>query len=548
MPTSNVEAVSSLCLHLQVCGPDDAVRTHQIPEGQVLVVGSSAACGLRLESPEIAGMHCTIEFHNGGITVRDWSTESGTFLDGRRIEEERVDGTAFELRIAGFLIQSRVSAAPLATEPVATEPAGSQSQQGADDTVNAGVVVADDDGTALRDVAADEISDRDAAGGDSHSGGPLFSDEDVRRSQHDADADSAPQTDTGALSRTDSDPTAAHQSGEEGDDGGAWDRDFDPWDSPEENDSPSTTGRGDVTDGPYARETSHDDAVQLLQVELDYLRSELAERDERLSMLEDLTELDVGDDASEETVTAAEAEKLVGRLEQLLLELDQSDTRIAALTELLQTSEEAFQAAGEESRQLEGWLCEVDRRVGQWEQEWHAERDVMRNTIAELTEQRDRAEHQLATGDTDAAQGSAKDELVLRLREEYSRLKSEFLKTEQERDESRSRLQDASVGETEQRIAAAVDAALREERLQLAQENASLARERAALARQQDDVQSQLDRPGQTTDSADHKIRAFREHLREIHETDPQTPSGPTLSQRMGKLWRKLEGRPLDTD
>ncbi len=535
MPPTNIEAVSPRCLQLKVCAADGSVHTHQLPEGQVLVVGSSAACGLRLDSPEIAGMHCTIEFHNGGITVRDWSTEIGTFLDGRRIEEERVDGTAFELRIAGFLIQSRVSAVP-----VTREPAVPQSQRDPDDTV-----AADADGSAPSDFYAGGISDRDAAetGREFHPGGLLLSAEDESRSRLNADKD--PRTDESDVPRSVHDsPPAPHT----GDDRAAWDRDFDPWDSPDETDVLSTEGHGDITDGPYAREESHDDAVQLLQVELDFLRSELAERDERLRMLEDLTEFDGGEDVSEETVTAAEAEKLVGRLEQLLAELDQSDTRIAALTELLQTSEDALQTAGEESRQLEGWLCEVDRRVGQWEQEWHAERDAMSKTITELTEQRDRAEHQLATGDTDVASGAARDELVLRLREEYSRLKDEFLKAEQELDESRSRLQDASVADTEQRIATAVDAALREERLQLAQENASLARERAALARQQDEIALQLDRQGQTVDSADHKIRAFREHLREIHEADPQRPSAPTMSQRMGKLWRKLEGRPLDTD
>src|SRR5690606_20374232 len=77
--------------------------------GQVLVVGSSPACGLRLNAPDIAGMHCTIEYNDEGISVRDWSTEAGTYLDGRRIEEQQVSGAAFELRIAGYLIQARKS-------------------------------------------------------------------------------------------------------------------------------------------------------------------------------------------------------------------------------------------------------------------------------------------------------------------------------------------------------------------------------------------------------------------------------------------------------
>jgi hypothetical protein len=47
----------------------------------------------------------------------------------------------------------------------------------------------------------------------------------------------------------------------------------------------------------------------------------------------------------------------------------------------------------------------------------------------------------------------------------------------------------------------------------------------------------------------DYRIRAFREHLREIHETDPKPATNKdTMSHRLGKLWRKLNGTPLDTD
>ncbi|MGD9856158.1 MAG: hypothetical protein AB7U20_14535, partial [Planctomycetaceae bacterium] len=282
--------------------------------------------------------------------------------------------------------------------------------------------------------------------------------------------------------------------------------------------------------------------------EVDFLRSELAERDERLRTLEEFADGELSTQASDEMVASSDVERLVERLEQLLAELEQSDARIAALNEMLRTAEDAVQAGDQEREQLENWLSEVDCRVGQWEQEWHAERDALKKQILELTEARDRAEQQLTAGGTDVASGAATDRLVRQLRDEYGRLKSSFLKIEQERDQLRLRFKDGSIADAERRVANAVDAALREERLQLAQEKAAMAREKAALAKNQEELQAQLDRKTQTVDSADHRIRAFREHLREIDETEPDRRQAATLSQRMGKLWRKLEGRPLDTD
>jgi hypothetical protein len=299
----------------------------------------------------------------------------------------------------------------------------------------------------------------------------------------------------------------------------------------------------------YHKDAFQDDATELLQVEIDVLRSELAERDARLRELEELMARDADHSPPEEdAVSPQEVEKLVGRLENLLEELEQSDARIATLNETLRMSDEAVQAADEERQQLEAWLGEVDRRVGQWEQEWHAERDCLNRSIAELTEQRDRAELQLASGATIGPQGHAAEKLIQQLRAQYAHLQAAHQELEQEKNRLLVRVEVGEIADVEGQVRGAVDEALREERLQLAQEKASLARERSVLLKQQAELQDLLQRKAQSADSADHRIRAFRDHLREIHDTEPHMKQGPTLSKRLGKLWRKLEGRPLDTD
>lgn len=497
--SSNGKLLISRCLRLQVCAPDGGVRTHELPEGQVLVIGTSPACGLRLDARDIAGMHCTLEFNDGAITVRDWSTEAGTYLDGTRVDEQTVRSGQFELRIAAYLIKCHL-------------------------------VTGADRKRSAAETTGSQVAGRTAVPSEDR-GAPVTADSRRCRTPN-------PPIEIDEKST----PDDAWDADDE------WDRDFDPWHAlnPAEN---AADGEAEANRSPRPAPAGvHDDTSDLLQAEIEFLRSELAERDERLRTLEELATGHHLNELPEEPVDSAEVEKLVGRLEQLLEELEQSDARIAALSEMLRTAEDAVQAADQEREQLEDWLDEVDGRVGQWEQEWHAERDSLHRQIAELTQERDRAEQQLAAGGTDVASGAASDRLVRQLREQYSRLKEAFLKMEKERDQLRARLQEVSVADVEQKIAAAVDTALREERLQLAQEKAAIAREKAALAKKHEELQAQLDRKGQAFDSADHRIRAFREHLREIEEQEPARRQGPTLSQRMGKLWRKLEGRPLDTD
>jgi chromosome segregation ATPase len=245
-------------------------------------------------------------------------------------------------------------------------------------------------------------------------------------------------------------------------------------------------------------------------------------------------------DCSDDLPSREEVETLVGRLEQLLMELEQSDERISTMTELLRVSDEANVASQEELAQMESWIGEVERRVREWEDEWHAERDVMEKTIDGLTAERDRAESR--SGAPDQA------ELIQELREHAQSLQARLQQTQAERDDLNKRLEAADVTSIEEQVAAAVEVAMREERLQISQAKAEYARERADLAKQREELTSRESLSLSEPDIADVRIRAFREHLKEIRDTEPNGRPAPSLSQRLGKLWRKIDGKPLDTD
>jgi hypothetical protein len=503
-------------ISIRVTGPDGFCSEHEVPPGDALVVGTSPACGVRIEGPGIAPMHCTLSCEEGLLVIDDWDTGAGTYLDGKRIARQATADPGASVQIGQF----RFETAPLSEESTLHRE---------DDAVEEDAVAED---VVAEDVVAEDAADDDAADDDAATADPAGRCGDL------AD-DTDPFLPAFALRHN-------QVTGDAGDE-------------PSARVEPhrSTADEGDVYDSPNSRQTGQqpapydddvydtqetvggDDMAELLKIELDYLRTELAERDARVAELEQ--SLDGGGARQDEDLPSRdEVDALAGRLEQLLEELDHSDERLKTMSELLRVSEEANVAAVEERTQMESWIGEVERRVHDWENEWHAERDSLNRRIAELTAQRDEAE----------SHGGSREstELIQKLRQQITQFETETADLQAERSEFEQRLQAADVSSIEERIQQAVDTTMREERLQLSQQRAELARERAALMRQQEELAAQPSSQGMSADVADLKIRAFREHLREIRDTEPGHRAAPTMSQRLGKLWRKIDGRPLDTD
>jgi hypothetical protein len=485
-------------ISIRVTGPGGFYSEHEVPPGDALVVGTSPACGVRIEGPGIAPMHCTLSCEEGQLVIDDWDTGAGTYLDGQRIARQATADPGASVQIGEF----RFDTAPICEEST---------------------LHSDDDATA-HDATADDAAAVDPAG----SSGDVGDDTDPFLPTFELPPHSELTDDVGdePSSRADAHDSAA-------DDSDAYDAVDTP---PGGNDSVKYGDEAYATPGAVGA----DDMTELLKIELDYLRTELAERDARVAELEQSLAGSGDPGYDEDLPSREEVDSLAGRLEQLLEELDHSDERLKTMSELLRVSEEANVAAVEERTQMESWMGEVERRVHDWENEWHAERDSLNRRIAELTAQRDEAE----------SHGGSREntELIQKLRQQITQLEGETSRLQAERSDLEQRMQAADVSSIEARIQQAVDTAMREERLQLSQERAELARERAALMRQQEELASQPDSRAVSADVADLKIRAFREHLREIRETEPGHRAAPTMSQRLGKLWRKIDGRPLDTD
>ncbi len=65
-----------------------------LPVGSRLLVGRSAACGLRLDNQHVSGEHATVSWTGGHWAIRDLGSRNGTYVDGVRIDP----GHAVKLR------------------------------------------------------------------------------------------------------------------------------------------------------------------------------------------------------------------------------------------------------------------------------------------------------------------------------------------------------------------------------------------------------------------------------------------------------------------
>src|SRR4029077_8170911 len=53
------------------------------------IVGRGEGCTIRLEDPSLGRRHARLMFDSGRLMVEDLGSESGTYLDGRRLEPNR---------------------------------------------------------------------------------------------------------------------------------------------------------------------------------------------------------------------------------------------------------------------------------------------------------------------------------------------------------------------------------------------------------------------------------------------------------------------------
>jgi len=306
-------------------------------------------------------------------------------------------------------------------------------------------------------------------------------------------------------------------------------------DPPPRSATPAPVGRQQTPVAPQQQEM-----LTLLQAEVEQLQLELADRDARLA--EAMAWADDASVAAPPDRESAETEALAKRLEELLDELQGCDEKISSLEEQRRLTEEACEAEREERRQIEAWLDEIELRVAQRDRERAAENESLRRRLSEMADARRHLEQRLKDATAQAGPDNVHHQLLQPLRDENAQLQQRIEEAAAARVQLERKLRDRERQAAPQTTTEVVDNALREERIRMARERAELARQRNKLLEMQGQLEKQISCDDRSFNEGDTRLRAFRDHLREIHEDEQRARKENTLVHRLARLWKRLDG------
>lgn len=122
------------------------LKHHRLGPG-VTVVGRQEGCQLQIKSSQVSRKHCELFERDGRLIVKDLNSSNGTFVNGQRIQGQRVLAPGDELSIGGvkFRVEPLGAGAPAASSPGDTAVAAAISPE-------ASAVATDEDAIPLSDV------------------------------------------------------------------------------------------------------------------------------------------------------------------------------------------------------------------------------------------------------------------------------------------------------------------------------------------------------------------------------------------------------------
>lgn len=488
---------------LSVQIPDGEYVTRRLHDGEAISIGRNDSVDLRLNNDGVAALHCIVSADNGLIRIKDCYSTSGTLVDGRPIQDEEVLKDC-EIQVGASTLSLQYQVLP-ATQSGHNNRHQHESTSYAHSDSGSPAVPAVPVENSLWSSAKEETDD-DENLEDAQSGNPLAEIPDEREVPVEFTMESTRQSATvqsllGELEDAHEEIAELRRRLEQ---------------------------RSIPISNSPAPDPYQDEMIELLKAEVLALQEELSAQT-ALSPHDFQIET-AARSAAEETTELpgrAEVEKLVTRLEELLVELGHKDDQIQFMQDLILTAETANQAEQEEREQLTAWLGEFEARFTQLSDEWKAKNDTLCSRVAQLTAERDSARTALA-----ADSSVAKSEAIKSMNDS---LREQVLRQEVIIDELQS-----EITELKEELAIAQRSSTKEEEIRLARERAEIARMRHDLEVRIQNTAPLLSGGASTSDrghSADLRVREIREQLRSEGVTGPAPKS---LSTRLLELWNKL--------
>jgi hypothetical protein len=518
---------SSQTLVLVATNDFGASYRYELKNDQGVFVGRSSNCGLQLHDNKIGDIHCRIEMVNGKLRIQNWMSAEGTFVNGTEISSELEIGLLDTVQVGGHRIRILAGKSDQTTTDEVTSETTSEAALGPPPARQG----APAEPASLDDAVAME-SERDATG-------DLDVDDVDAVSAHIDAADSLLESLSEKLLKSESDLESQWESADDASSSlvedfiasedqprGELDLVGEPTSASDED---SIDLDGDFFEFDEDEEETFDrETVALLQAEIEDLRAALAQRD-----ADQMVEVESAERANDPTIED-QPDDVLQRMQELIDEANRSDERVALLEEMLLAAEDTNRSEREERSQLEAWVRDIEKKVGDREEEHAAELEALKARLQESAEQQQRLQKQLrkaaSGGDADATKQY--DQILESLQQKNRDLEEGLAEAKKQCLTLEKRLESAQGG---------ADELLRAERAKLAKEQAAVSRLRYELSSKLSQIEQMPQSDNRADQETGQRIRALREHLREIHQQEKEEVKESTLTTRLAKLWKRVE-------
>lgn len=472
-----------------------------IASGNGVFLGSAANCGVQLQGADVSPIHCRVSFDGQSIHVHDWLSTTGTYIDGTRVDGEAEACVGSLLQIGNCSLKFNA-----ADE---TEGHSFETHDESDSAFeDSGQTAAEPAGDSLNDLrgpvpfAPSDLDEVNPFGQDLTDSPwaqlPAVSDLPCTPGQPVSDnlsVDNCSQLGEAVVSHEDRElqaefPVNPQQNQASSDE---WEHESQSWSS----DDWASDAKRSAWEVQSIEELSHPTNCD----EQDFGGQQLG------------------------------IHHLESRIRDLILEAELSDQRINALEDQLLAAESAQAAQTEERQCLEAWLQDIERKFSSREEEHAAELQQVKQTLAAKSEEVQVLHQRFSATASTNGSGAELSGILEHLRTVNSQLEKQLQESRQQ------------CLQLEQRAANAVEQQAQELRAELTE----LAVERAELARQRHELVNKLAVVGQPhkEQNAEEsemacRLRALREHLREIHHQEQQDRADMTLASRLTNLWRRV--------
>lgn len=491
-----------------------STQRYEVPCDQGVFVGASSNCGLRLSQGDVSDIHCRIGFEDGVLYLQNWISAEGTLINGELISSRAEVNVGDVITIGFYEIQVKATSQPAKSQKPDAKPATRMDRSPSQPLSKADESLA----KLLARIEGDGDSPVETSVGSeptSVSTDPTLSDTpDETNTSIDTQKHLAEQSTTalptqpadGQPFANDRESTLDHVDPSVPQPPESMDIDADFFDFEEEE--------------VYDRET-----VALLRAEIEDLQAAVAQRD---------AELEFQNATSEQSAVAAspESDAVLERMQELIDEANRSDERAALMEEMLHAAEQANRSDQDERNQLEAWVGDIEKRVGQREDEHAAEVEALKSRLDEASEHNQRLQKKLQQVAFNGNAPKQYEETLENLQRTNKELQENLIEAEKK---ALALVQKVAQLSSEQ------DGALREERAKIAKERAQVSRLRFELSQQLTDIEELPKNENQADRETAHRLKTLREHLREIHEQERQEEREAPLTKRLAKLWKRVE-------